>query len=161
MPPCGKTWPKCAKSEPAYRIAGDGVHPDANGHFVIFRALAKTLDLPGDGVSASVDAAKSDSVSPGISGVKVGLNKLEFVWKPLLPTPRDPAWHGRFLETEGAGPTALILKVDGLPAGKHALYEENRLVGTASAGGMEERSRCRCVPAAIREQEGIRSMEAR
>jgi lysophospholipase L1-like esterase len=31
------------KTQPAYRVSGDGIHPDAAGHEVIFRELLKTL----------------------------------------------------------------------------------------------------------------------
>jgi len=31
------------KANPDYRVSGDGIHPDANGHDVIFRELLKTL----------------------------------------------------------------------------------------------------------------------
>ena len=121
------------KTEPAYRVSGDGIHPDANGHFVIFRELARALSLSDEGVSAAVDAAKGDSGSPDISSVKVGLRKLEFVWKPLLPLPRDPSWNRRLTEVEGAGPARLLLTVTGLPAGSHSLYEGDLLIGAASA----------------------------
>ena len=89
------------KTDPAYRVSGDGIHPDANGHFVIFRELAKALALSDEGVAASIDAAKGESGSPAISSVKVGLRKLELVWKPLLPLPHDPGWNRRLIEVEG------------------------------------------------------------
>jgi lysophospholipase L1-like esterase len=121
------------KVEPAYRVSGDGIHPDANGHFVIFREIAKVFSLSEDGVRASVDAAKGDSGDPAVSAIKVGLNKLEFTWKPLLPLPRDAGWHRRMSETDGLGPARLRLAFSGLPAGKHSLLEGDRVVGTATA----------------------------
>lgn len=124
---------KMRKVEPAYRVSGDGIHPDANGHFVIFREMAKTLSLSDAGVLASVDAAKGDSGDPAVSAIKVGLNKLEFTWKPLLPLPRDAGWHRRMSEVEGFGAARLRLVIAGLPAGKHSLLEGDRIVGTATA----------------------------
>ena len=72
------------KIDPAYAISADGVHPDANGHYIIFRELATTLGLPMDGVEAHLDAAAGTSGSPGVSGVKVGLAS----WSSIGKRPR-------------------------------------------------------------------------
>ena len=97
--------------------------------------MAKTLGCPIEGREAKVDAASGKSDSPEIGGVKVGLGKIEFTWKIGVTFPRDSAWHHRLAEIEGiaTGVGKFRLAVAGLPAGKHALYEGDRLVGTATA----------------------------
>jgi hypothetical protein len=123
------------KIDPAYSVSGDGIHPDASGHYIIFRELASTLGLPLDGLEARVDAAAGKSESPGVAGLKVGLGKLEFAWKAPAAFPRDPAWHHRLPENEaiGGGVGRFRLVVAGLPEGKHSLYEGDQLIGTATA----------------------------
>jgi hypothetical protein len=123
------------KAEPGYRVSADGIHADANGHFVIYKELARLLGLAGDGLSADVDAAGGKSSTPGVSNIAVRLGRLEFTWKVRTPFPRDPAWHRRLAETEGVagGVGQFRLTVTGLPAGRHALYEGDRQIGSASA----------------------------
>jgi lysophospholipase L1-like esterase len=123
------------KADSGYRVSADGIHPDANGHFIIFRELAAALGMATDGPAAAIDAAAGESKSPGVSGVKVTPGRLEFTWETRLPFPRDPAWHRRLADVEGlaAGPTRFRLTVAGLPPGRHTLYEGDRLVGMAAA----------------------------
>jgi lysophospholipase L1-like esterase len=123
------------KIDPTYTVSGDGIHPDASGHYVIFRELATTLGIPLDGLDARIDAAAGKSESPGVANVKVGLGKLEFTWKAPAAFPRDSAWHHRLSEIEAitGGVGRFRLAVAGLPEGKHSLYEGDRLIGTATA----------------------------
>ena len=122
------------KVDPAYAISGDGIHPDASGHYIIFRELATAMGCPIDGIEARIDAAAGKSQSPGIGSLKVGLGKLEFTWKARPPS-RDPAWNHRLVEVEGisGGVGRFRLAIAGLPEGKHSLYEGDRLIGTATA----------------------------
>jgi lysophospholipase L1-like esterase len=123
------------KIDPAYSVSGDGIHPDASGHYVIFRELAKTLGCQLDGVEARIDASAGKSGSPDVSQVKVGLGRLEFTWKAPVSFPRDAAWHHRLAEIEAiaGGVGNFRLAVAGLPEGKHSLYEGERLIGSATA----------------------------
>lgn len=126
---------KMRKLEPDYLVSQDGIHPDTNGHYVMFRELVRALGLPEDGPAAQVDAAAGTSASPDVKGVKVGLGKLEFTWATRLPFPRESAWNPRLAEVEGAfaGLGQFKLTVTGLPAGKHSLSEGDKLIGTATA----------------------------
>ena len=123
------------KVEPGYRVSADGIHPDANGHLVIFRELAAALGVSADGPAAAIDAPAGESKSRGVSGVKVGPGRLEFVWETRPPFPRAAGWHRRLADVEGlaTGSIQFRLTVTGLPPGRHALYEGDRLVGTAAA----------------------------
>lgn len=123
------------KVDPAYSVSGDGIHPDASGHYVIFRELATTLGCPLDGFEARLDAAAGKSGTPGVADVKVGLGKLEFSWKAPATFPRDSAWHHRLVEVESinGGVGRFRLAIADLPEGKHALYESDKLIGTATA----------------------------
>jgi hypothetical protein len=126
---------KMRKAEPDYAISGDGIHPDTNGHFVVFRELVRAFELPTDGPNAALDAARGESASPGVAGVKVGIGKLDFTWTARLPFPRDPAWNRQLSDVEGvaAGLGQFRLTVTNLPAGDHSLYEGDKLIGTATA----------------------------
>jgi len=123
------------KAEPGYRVSGDGIHPNANGHLVIYKELVRSLGLPGQGVAGDLDAAGGKSATPGVTGIAVRPGRLEFTWKTRVPFPRDPAWHRRMAEVEhvAVGAGQFRLAVTGLPAGRHALYEEDRLIGSATA----------------------------
>ena len=85
------------KIDPAYAISADGVHPHANGHDIIFLNWRRCSACRWT-VLSSVDAATGSSGSPGVSGVKVGLGKLEFNWKAAERFPRTagpiawPTW---------------------------------------------------------------------
>lgn len=122
------------KAEPRYRVAADGIHTDANGHFVIYKELARALGLPGDGLSAVVDAAEGKSRTPGVSKIAVRPGRIEFTWKARTPFPRDPAWNRQLPEVENvaSGAGQYRLTVTGLPTGRHALYEGDRLIGSAT-----------------------------
>jgi lysophospholipase L1-like esterase len=123
------------KAEPAYRVSGDGIHPSANGHFVIYKELVRALGLPGRGTTAEVDAAAGKSATPGVTGLAVRPGRLELTWSTRAPFPRDPAWHRRLADVENvaAGAGQFRLAVTGLPVGRHALYEGDRLIGAATA----------------------------
>jgi lysophospholipase L1-like esterase len=84
------------KPDPAYRVSGDGIHPDANGHFIIFRELVTTVGL-----------TKQDN--PAFDG--------------RLPFPLDPAWHAK-LNAEEQICTSFgkyTYTKANLPAGKYLL----------------------------------------
>jgi lysophospholipase L1-like esterase len=123
------------KADPDYVVSADGIHPDANGHFIIFRELAETLRVSPKGIEARVDAAAGKSDTPEISRIKVSLGRLEFDWKVPLSFPRDPAWHHRMVSTErvDAGIAQQRLSVAGLPAGDHSIYEGDTLLGAHTA----------------------------
>ena len=36
------------KADPKFAFSGDGIHPNAAGHYLVFRALLDALDLPAD-----------------------------------------------------------------------------------------------------------------
>jgi lysophospholipase L1-like esterase len=126
---------KMRKIDSAYAVSADGIHPDASGHFIVFRELARTLGCPVDGIEAHLDAAAGKSASPALADIKSGLGKIDFVWKLGATFPRDSAWHHRLAEVEGiaAGLGQFRLAVDGLPPGKHTLFEGDTLIGAATA----------------------------
>ena len=126
---------KMRKIVPEYAVSADGIHPDASGHFIVFRELASTLGLPIAGREARIDAAAGTSGNAEVGGIKVGVGKLDFSWKVPVSFPRDKAWHHRLAEIENiaVGIGALRLFLTGLPDGKHALYEGDKLIGSATA----------------------------
>lgn len=84
--------------DPTYRVSGDGIHPDANGHYIIFRELVTTLGFP------AKDMPQADG---------------------RLPFPIDPAWHPKLAETERFTNTLgqLTFTKVGLKDGTYALME--------------------------------------
>jgi lysophospholipase L1-like esterase len=90
------------KADPAYRVSGDGIHPDANGHLVIALELLKELKAPAAVTEISIDLTGK----PG----------LKFSRAIPLPMPTDPAWSPKVIAAEKFGERVnrYPLKVAGL-----------------------------------------------
>ncbi len=104
--------------EPNYRVSGDGIHPDANGHFIVFNELARVLNL-----------------DHGPAWAHAAGNGAEINRTVRLPFPRDPTWHKRVANSQSVGHEfgRFQLAVTGLEAGSYTLYEGDRKVAEASA----------------------------
>jgi lysophospholipase L1-like esterase len=104
------------KNNPAYRVSGDGIHPNANGHMVIALELLKELQAPEAVVDIAIDVNKKP---PGPSWLKIGMpqpNVLSFSLPVPRPMPADPAWSvdAKELERFDSRLNRYRLKVEGL-----------------------------------------------
>ena len=76
--------------EPAFRFAGDGVHADANGHWLFAREILRFLRVPSE-VDACVINAKTSRAEAGqVSALKVQGDQITFHWTTRIPMPMDP-----------------------------------------------------------------------
>jgi hypothetical protein len=78
------------KKDEKFVVSRDGIHPDANGHALIFRELALALKAP-----ATVELARfgTDSMDASVSNFESREGTLSFSWTTRLPMPYDPAWE--------------------------------------------------------------------
>lgn len=78
------------KKDANFTVSRDGVHPDANGHALIFRELATTLKAP-----AIVELARfgTDSNDESVQNFESKDGTISFTWKSRIPMPYDPAWE--------------------------------------------------------------------
>jgi lysophospholipase L1-like esterase len=89
------------KGDPAYRISGDGIHPNANGHLVIALEILKAWNAPRAVKDIVFDVAKDPPTEQ--SDVKINVparNRISFSFTSPHPMPADPAWTARAKEIE-------------------------------------------------------------
>ncbi len=100
---------------PDYRISGDGIHPDANGHLVIALEILKAWNAPSAVKEIVIDTMRDP---PTESDVKVNAARgsfASFTFSLPLPMPADPAWNPKTREIEKFDESVnrYVLKVDG------------------------------------------------
>lgn len=123
-----------------YRLAGDGVHLDASGHWLIAQAILEAWKAPSLVDRAEVDA-KSLTVALGdVGGLKAEAGGLRFSWTTRIPMPHDPEWNAKLSRIEGidARLNRHLLVVAGLDGGPYTVYEGNRSLGRASRAELAE-----------------------
>ena len=85
-----------------YRLSGDGVHMNADGHWLIARAiLARLLGEIPSPVVAEVDAASLRALHGEVSDVRREAGGVRFSVTTKLPMPRDPEWTAALREHGG------------------------------------------------------------
>jgi lysophospholipase L1-like esterase len=77
------------KQDANYRVSGDGIHPNANGHALIFRELLLTLKAPPIVDQARFGGEVKDEKISEFSD-KDGI--ISFKWTTRIPMPHDPQW---------------------------------------------------------------------
>src|SRR5262249_1898727 len=77
-------------ADPAYRLAGDGVHLDATGHWLIARALLRAWDSAPEEQVAAVDLRRERATRGHVTHVSAARGVLQFDWEASVPSPRDP-----------------------------------------------------------------------
>ena len=92
---------KMRKEEPGYRVSGDGIHPNANGHLVIALEILKELQAPAAVKDIDMDVTKEP---PTKSDVKINylrpIGAVSFSFTLPQSMPADPAWTTRAKEIE-------------------------------------------------------------
>jgi hypothetical protein len=120
------------KTNPAFRFAGDGVHMDATGEWLMAEALLTALHAP-----AVVDDAVLDfrgRVRRGkIRSVRADEAGLRFTWTSHVPMPYDPAWAPALVDARKIGDrlNRHRLTLTGLGPGIWELWEGDHRVGQA------------------------------
>ncbi len=88
------------KSDPKYRLSGDGVHVDGAGHWLIAQAILQAWNAPADVDAAVIDAKTSKATAGDVSDLSTDGGAIRFAWRTRLPMPADPAWNDRVAEVE-------------------------------------------------------------
>ncbi len=101
---------------PEFTFAKDGVHADANGHWVMAQALLQGWKLGPDVESASVNFSQRRILLGRLTDLQVWKDACSFSWGTTLRLPYDPKWDATTLATV----SSLVrreVKVLSLPAG--------------------------------------------
>jgi lysophospholipase L1-like esterase len=123
------------KKDPKYHLAGDGIHPNATGHWLIAAALLRGWNAPAEVDTAEIDAGAGKTLRGEVHGLKVEGGTLSFRWKTRVPMPADPRWDDRVVRPQEFADQfnrhRLIVK--GLPGQRYTLYEGDVKLGTVTA----------------------------
>lgn len=132
--PLGQLIAARRKEEPAFRLAPDGIHPDATGHWLMARQLLLAWGMPGTVAVAEVAADTKKALGGDVKDICAIKDGLEFVWTTPLPMPADPNWDAKSitLSLADAPLSSYLLRVTGLPAGRYDLSADGRKFATAS-----------------------------
>jgi lysophospholipase L1-like esterase len=128
------------RDDPRYTLAGDGIHPNATGQWLIARELLNAWKSPEEVDRAVLDARTLNPLEGQVSDVArdQGSGRFTFTWLTRIPIPSDPAWDKRLVE-QGLGSSGFnqhTLKVVGLSARKYVLQESDTRLGEVSADSL-------------------------
>lgn len=96
----GKHLETMRKEDPAYRVSGDGIHPNANGHLVIALEILKEWKAPSAVKDIAIDLGQDPPTQADVTFTRRGKNFAGFKFALPLPMPADPAWTPRVREVE-------------------------------------------------------------
>jgi lysophospholipase L1-like esterase len=104
------------KNDPEYRVSGDGIHPNADGHLVIALEILKELKAPTAVKDIAINVTRDPPTDSDLKIVSVGRNHATFTFDLPLPMPADPAWNPKAKEVEkfDRRVNRYSLKVEGL-----------------------------------------------
>ena len=122
------------RADPAsreFRFADDGVHMNADGHWLIASSILKAWGAPPPVDDPRIDAKALRAETGDVKDIKAEAGGVRFTWTPRLPMPRDPGWSDAILAAKGPDvwvdrPT---LTITGLRDGRYGLVEETRALG--------------------------------
>ena len=122
------------KAAPDFKFAGDGVHANATGHWLMAQAVLEAWHMPAEVDAAVIDAAAPKVVRGNVTGLKADAAGIRFDWLTRRPMPMDPAWDAESLRLERAADrfNRHRLTVTGAPAARYQLCEGETLLGTVS-----------------------------
>ena len=122
-------------NDPTFTFATDGIHPGADGHWLIARSF---LEAWGAAATPEVDAAAIDAKNRAVIRGNVELvaspegdNSFRLRWTTKIPLPRDPGWDARVVALERIDErfNRHRLLIVGLPDPRYAIYENDQNVG--------------------------------
>jgi lysophospholipase L1-like esterase len=127
------------KRDRTYSVAGDGVHPNPTGEWLI---AASVLDraAPGGADTAVADALLRRVERGAVRGVEREGLGVAFRWRTRLPMPYDPGWDPRLDAAERITErfNRHRLTVLGLPKGRYALFEGGTHVAEVTDSSLRE-----------------------
>ncbi|MDB5350376.1 MAG: hypothetical protein JWN86_1623 [Planctomycetota bacterium] len=125
---------KAQAKEKGYRLAGDGVHLDSSGQWLIAQAILAAWNVSAIVDTAAIDA-KSLTVERGeVSALKSESGGVRFSWVSRIPMPHDPDWNATLVKREGidARLNQYQLTITGLDRDRYSIYEGDHVVGQAT-----------------------------
>jgi lysophospholipase L1-like esterase len=114
---------------PDYRVSGDGIHPDANGHLVIALEILKELNAPSVVKDIDINTLADPPTKSDVTIKSARRSSVSFSFELPLPMPIDPAWNPKTREVEKfdervnryslkiTGPAGFLAIREGLPKG--------------------------------------------
>jgi len=124
------------KTQVSFYLAGDAVHPNATGHWLMAQTLLETLGVPPICAEVELDAARRQVRRGNVTKVAIGADGgLAFSWTSPLPPPMDSRWDKESIALEKAAGRfgRCILKVTGLPAKRYRLEVDGKTVAETTA----------------------------
>jgi lysophospholipase L1-like esterase len=119
------------RRDPKFKFAGDGVHPDANGHWLFTRELLRFLQARPEVDACVINAGASRAEAGQVSELGVGADQISFHWKTQIPMPMDPSWDESTRE-QALAYNRHALKVTNLAAPRYGIYEGTNQIGFAT-----------------------------
>ena len=122
------------KEKPDFLFAGDGVHANATGHWLMAQAVLGVWEVPADVDAAVIDAAAGKVVEGKVTALAADAGGLRFSWLTRRPMPMDPAWDAESVKIERIADrfNRHRLTVKGAPAAQYQLYEGQTALGTVT-----------------------------
>lgn len=122
------------RSEPGYRVSGDGIHPDATGHWLIAQELLLALKAPAEADAAVIDLPAEKVVRGKVDTLRAKDGMIQFAWTSRLPLAEDPKWDRRLAEAEHFSErlNRYRLTVRGAERERYELLEGARRLGEVS-----------------------------
>lgn len=121
------------RKNPDRTVAPDGVHPDADGHWVIAESLLRRMQCPIGRDLIRIDAKSLRATRDDIHDIRGEAGGLRFAWTVALPVPEDPDWSEALRTSDRLGKQPLAIA--GLPEGRYTIYEGNRPIGDFEVRG--------------------------
>ena len=88
------------KEDAQYRVSGDGIHPNADGHLVIALEILKEWKAPSAVRDITIDVRKDPPSASELTKIAARKNGASFSFALPLPMPADPMWSVRAKEIE-------------------------------------------------------------
>jgi len=142
----------------SFYLAGDAVHPNATGHWLMAQTLLEALRVPPDVAHAEIDAGAMKVRAGKVTDLRKEGGGIAFTWTTPLPMPVDPAWDPKSLEVERTFDrlSRYTLTVTGLDAGRYHLHASGVRTGYVTAadlsGGIDLNAAADWTPTVVAQQ---------
>jgi len=118
----------------SFYLSGDGVHPNATGHWLMAQTLLLTWNAPAEAGSVEIDADAKSAVEGDVTSLSVQNGIIEFTWRTGLPMPMDPQWDAESIVVEKAAErlNRHRLKVTSLSSKQYRLFANGQMISEVS-----------------------------
>jgi len=118
----------------SFYLSGDGVHPNATGHWLMAQTLLLAWNAPAEAGSVELDANSQKVVQGDVRGLKVRQGTIEFAWRTSLPMPVDPQWDAESIAMEKVAErlNRHRLKITSLSDKLYRLFANGQMVSALS-----------------------------